>query len=556
MSESISPATDEARAPGRIVTFYSYKGGTGRSMALANVAWLLAGNGLKVLVIDWDLEAPGLHRYFHPFIDDKDLSSTPGIIDYFVDLSMSARRAYARPPAADEPRWFEPYTVLLRYSRSLEFEFPGEGTIDFVCAGQQDRAYSERVTSFDWRGFYEALGGGVVLEALKQRLRADYDYVLIDSRTGISDTSGICTVQMPDDLVVMFTLNRQSIRGASAAARSAFDQRRCPDGRPGLRIFPVRTRVERVEALRLRAAKDMAISAFDDLLWHLSPEERQSYWGRMEVPYQPFYAHEEVLAPFADGEPESGSMLAAMQVLAELLAGERAARKPSLAESLRKEYLGRFLPELAPKPAPPASRAPARADFALELDSRKSKASHPESDSYRYWLYVGYSSTDEDAYLSQFVDDIRAELMVLMGKQPSIFFDQSSVSAADTWLERQVDAIAHCRVALTLYSPGYFVDGLCRREFAMLAARATQNGAGLIPVEWVNAPQRQKYELAMRYPIFTPTPDGLRSLARRRRSHEYLGAVRELAAEIVNLGEKQPLAILPADELLAVNALS
>jgi MinD-like ATPase involved in chromosome partitioning or flagellar assembly len=31
-------------------------------MALANVAWLLAYNGHRVLVLDWDLESPGLHR--------------------------------------------------------------------------------------------------------------------------------------------------------------------------------------------------------------------------------------------------------------------------------------------------------------------------------------------------------------------------------------------------------------------------------------------------------------------------------------------------------------
>ena len=58
----------------RIVTFYSYKGGTGRSIALANVAWILAMNGNRVLVIDWDLEAPGLHRYFHPFLDDPSVA--------------------------------------------------------------------------------------------------------------------------------------------------------------------------------------------------------------------------------------------------------------------------------------------------------------------------------------------------------------------------------------------------------------------------------------------------------------------------------------------------
>ena len=56
-------AAASAPAPlGRIITFYSYKGGTGRSMALANIAWLMASAGRQVLVIDWDLEAPGLHR--------------------------------------------------------------------------------------------------------------------------------------------------------------------------------------------------------------------------------------------------------------------------------------------------------------------------------------------------------------------------------------------------------------------------------------------------------------------------------------------------------------
>jgi Mrp family chromosome partitioning ATPase len=56
---------------GRILTFYSYKGGTGRSMSLANIAWILAMNGHRVLMIDWDLEAPGLHRWFGPLLHGK-----------------------------------------------------------------------------------------------------------------------------------------------------------------------------------------------------------------------------------------------------------------------------------------------------------------------------------------------------------------------------------------------------------------------------------------------------------------------------------------------------
>ena len=54
----------ESRKPGIVYTFYSYKGGVGRSMALASVATLLSQMGRKVLMVDFDLEAPGLERYF------------------------------------------------------------------------------------------------------------------------------------------------------------------------------------------------------------------------------------------------------------------------------------------------------------------------------------------------------------------------------------------------------------------------------------------------------------------------------------------------------------
>ena len=42
------------------IAFYSFKGGVGRTMALLNAAHYLAAAGLDVLMIDADLEAPGL----------------------------------------------------------------------------------------------------------------------------------------------------------------------------------------------------------------------------------------------------------------------------------------------------------------------------------------------------------------------------------------------------------------------------------------------------------------------------------------------------------------
>jgi len=75
----IPPANNEER--GVIYTFYSFKGGVGRSMALANVAALLAKWGYSVLVVDWDVEAPGIERFFtrdNPGLQDLRREINPG----------------------------------------------------------------------------------------------------------------------------------------------------------------------------------------------------------------------------------------------------------------------------------------------------------------------------------------------------------------------------------------------------------------------------------------------------------------------------------------------
>ena len=94
------PGSAGTGEPGTVVTFYSFKGGTGRTMALANVAWILASTGMRVLAVDWDLEAPGLHRYFHPLLTDPNCGATAVsstcIRDYAVGPARQARRGEAR----------------------------------------------------------------------------------------------------------------------------------------------------------------------------------------------------------------------------------------------------------------------------------------------------------------------------------------------------------------------------------------------------------------------------------------------------------------------------
>src|SRR5262249_50873455 len=90
MTEAMTQSERPPKPDTRIVTFYSFKGGVGRTMALANVAWILASAGKRVLAVDWDLDSPGLHRYFRPFLRDKDLTSNNGVIDILLSYSRGA----------------------------------------------------------------------------------------------------------------------------------------------------------------------------------------------------------------------------------------------------------------------------------------------------------------------------------------------------------------------------------------------------------------------------------------------------------------------------------
>ena len=328
----------ERHRSGSIVTFYSYKGGTGRSLALANVAWLLANGGRRVLVIDWDLEAPGLHRYFEPFLADKTLERSTGVIDFVRDFATAAVSAGTN---AEDRGWYKEHSNLLAHAVPIKWEF-GQGSLDFVPAGKQDAAYPIRVNSFDWQEFYERLGGGVLLEAVKQNLRELYDFILIDSRTGVSDTSGVCTIQMPDQLVVCFTLNRQSIYGASAVARSAFKQRHSSSGNPTLRVWPIPMRVEPSEKDRLEIAHTMARARFSGMLRHLTPEQEDKYWGEIGIRYEPYYAYEEVLASFRDRPRQTASMLARMGVVAGYISGGQLESYQTMDEVRRSEGLAAF----------------------------------------------------------------------------------------------------------------------------------------------------------------------------------------------------------------------
>src|SRR5207253_1291445 len=144
----------------------SYKGGVGRTTALANVACLLAldpEHPQKVLVWDFDLEAPGLHRIFPPREPQR----------YgFVDLAYMYTESGSMPSVD-----------------SFIYQSEVKG-IDVLPAGIVDRAYCSKLQQLNWPGFFaegstEDSFFGMLVDSIKALRR--YDYVLIDSRTGLSD---------------------------------------------------------------------------------------------------------------------------------------------------------------------------------------------------------------------------------------------------------------------------------------------------------------------------------------------------------------------------------
>lgn len=294
-----------------IITFYSYKGGTGRSMALANVAWILACAGKKVLTIDWDLEAPGLHRYFLPFLIDKELLASDGIIDFVIDYALDA----ADNSHSDDPGWYKERADILHYVVSLNYNFPKDGQLDFVPAGRQGPSYPTRVNSFDWQGFYDRLAGGQFIEEAKQQMREKYDYILIDSRTGVSDTSGICTIQMPDILVPCFTLNHQGIEGALKITNVVFEKRK----ESGLKVFPVPMRLDNAENKKLGRRLQEAKASFHPFPNHLRDGDWERYWDEVQISYVPFYSYDEVLAVFAPQGTTASSIFGALEKLTQYL---------------------------------------------------------------------------------------------------------------------------------------------------------------------------------------------------------------------------------------------
>ncbi len=174
-----------------IVTFYSFKGGVGRTTALVACAWQLAKLGKKVVVVDLDLEAPGLGALLGA-------EGARGVVDYLIDHLATG--------SSDLADLVVPSVVL-------------GNNVQVLSAGTLDARYLEKLGRLDFLGGQEADAGSPIEQALVGllhsliKLTPRPDYILIDSRAGLHDLAGLSLHRLAHVDVLVSRAAEQGYRG-------------------------------------------------------------------------------------------------------------------------------------------------------------------------------------------------------------------------------------------------------------------------------------------------------------------------------------------------------
>lgn len=330
-----------------IVTFYSYKGGVGRSMALVNVGELLADWGYRVLMCDWDLEAPGLERYLlyneSTFFNDPDgraayeneLTSAlvhPGLMDLLTEYKTVLTQPPVVPSEEEKNNFASVGKLFLRRPSSFARDVSQRrraGSLTLLSAGRREgtwfQKYAQSVRDFDWTDFYDKWGGNAYIEFFRKDICGDdatpdpsaADIVLVDSRTGVTEQGGVCTHHLADVVVLITAPNEANIEGthwmaSSLVKASSLGVR---GDRPPLQIIPVESRVE------ITTEKDLVYDFheyFKNKLTDFLPPaigDQEAFFSAARIPYIGYYSFRERIV--VREERKSKELYGAYQALAD-----------------------------------------------------------------------------------------------------------------------------------------------------------------------------------------------------------------------------------------------
>lgn len=204
-----------------VVTFYSFKGGVGRSTALGLVAGILATRNRRVVMVDFDLEAPGISILFRS--DAENLNGEQyGVLDYLHQRHLTPEENI---PSIE--------------SCISQVDLPTRGELFLVPVGEYDENYIHRLADLDrrtWQHFYQGETNPIsqLMEDIKNQLNPDV--ILIDARPGFNDTSAIALFDLADTAIVCFSPTDQSFEGLKWVVQGVRKQREY-QGKPDIRFL-------------------------------------------------------------------------------------------------------------------------------------------------------------------------------------------------------------------------------------------------------------------------------------------------------------------------------
>jgi len=183
-----------------VVTFYSYKGGVGRTTSLITFANYYAyRHKKKVVILDFDFEAPGFTNYFDFSLEA--LENKNGVLEYILDKEASKEKP----------------DLLRNYIIEVSKEYSGDGSIYVMPSGnlfgqENLKSYIEALARVDINSTdtitNQILG---LIDDINETIKPDV--ILIDSRTGFNDVFGFLINRISNTIVGLFEGNKQTEPG-------------------------------------------------------------------------------------------------------------------------------------------------------------------------------------------------------------------------------------------------------------------------------------------------------------------------------------------------------
>ena len=190
----------------KIITFYSYKGGVGRTTALVATALQLVRNGKIIVLVDFDLEAPGLATLFYSEEEAQMYSNVKGVTEFILQSNINKSMGINEL----EDFYFEINDTEIVGSEGGKLIIIPAG----ITAEEYANSYLEKMSRIDLNSdIYRSNESPIkkLFELISDKFAPDF--IFVDSRTGINDIGGLTLTSFSDMGVLFFYGNQQNMFG-------------------------------------------------------------------------------------------------------------------------------------------------------------------------------------------------------------------------------------------------------------------------------------------------------------------------------------------------------